>query len=329
MSPLLSLLSWLYLHLLHLYPPAYRLQYGEELVDVYAQIIQESADGRQMVSRALQELRDFPGVLLRVRLRRSTPAMPNPIFPLTTDRTPWPTALLSLVPLFIIGPVSLILMYRPWAAAPGDAWVTPLLITLQYVSIGIGVVIGVLHRFPRWFYPIFITAVFLFASYQVPQWLAYPSISGTRVIIPLLLILLIFLVIRWLPFFRSFYANLRGDWTLLSYGLYALAILLLSTQDKDEAPRLTFLVLLPSLITIAGALAHLRLTSAVHKIAALVVSILLGTFLMLVPVFNGMSHTLSGFLIVLALALTYCAVLIALVMAPMFLGLWSRRSKTA
>lgn len=329
MSLLLSLLSWLYTCLLHLYPSAYRHQYGEELIDVYTQIIQESANSRQRVSRALQELFDFPGVLLRVHLRRSTPVMPNPLFPTTTDQTPWPTALLSLVPLFFIGPVSLILIYRPWSANPDYAWVTPLLIALQYGLIGAGTVIGILRHFPRWVYPHVVISVLFIAFYLVPKWLANTSLRDTGAFIPLLLILLIFLVTRWLPPFRSFYTNLRGDWTLLSYGLYACAILILSSQDRDEAPRLTFFVLLPSLIAIAGALAHLRLASALHKIAALVVSILLGTFLTLAPVFSSMMHTLVGFLVVLALALGICAVLIALVMLPMLLGVWSRRTKTA
>jgi hypothetical protein len=329
MSPLLSLLSWLYPRLLRLYPPAYRSEYSEELLEVYAQIIRESADGRQGITRALQELRDFPGVLLRVHLRRSTLTMSNSLFPPTTDQTPWPTALLSLVPLFFIGPVSMILIYRPWPATPDYAWVVPLLVTLQYVLIGAGVLIGVLRRFPRWSYPYVVVAVIYLAFYYVPRWLASTSLSGIKPLIPLLLILLIFLVTRWLPPFRPFYTNLRGDWTLLSYGLYACAIMLLSSQDRDEAPYLTFFVLLPSLIAMASALAHLRLSSAMHKILVLVVSIPLGTFLLWAPVFDGMMHTFAGFLVVLGLTLSFCTVLIALVMAPMLLGVLSRRPKTA
>ena len=90
MSLLLPLLSWLYPRLLRLYPPAYRSEYGEELLEVYAQILQESADGRQVISQALRELRDFPGVLLRVHLRRSTPTMPNSLFPPPPTRPPGP-----------------------------------------------------------------------------------------------------------------------------------------------------------------------------------------------------------------------------------------------
>jgi hypothetical protein len=329
MSPLLSLLSWLYPRLLRLYPPAYRSEYGEELLEVYAQIIQESTDGGQVISRALRELRDFPGVLLRVHLRRSTPTMPNSLFPPTSDQTPWPTALLSLVPLFFIGPVSLILIYRPWPATPDYAWVVPLLNALQFVLIGAGVVVGVLRRFPRWSYPYPVVVVIYLTLFYGPRWLSSTSLGGNRALIALLLILLVFLVTRWLPPFRPFYTNLREDWTLLSYGLYACAIMMLSSQDRDEAPFLTFFVLLPSLISMAGALAHLRLSSAMHKILVLVVSIPLGTFLLWAPVFDGMMHTFAGFLVVLALSLSICTVLIALVMAPMLLGVLSPRTRTA
>ena len=223
----------------------------------------------------------------------------------------------------------MILIYRPWPATPDYAWVVPLLKTLQFGLIGAGVVLGVLRRFPRWSYPYAVVVVVYITLSYGPRWLSSTSLGGNRGLIALLLILLVFLVTRWLPPFRPFYTNLREDWTLLSYGLYACAIMMLSSQDRDEAPFLTFFVLLPSLISMAGALAHLRLSSAMHKVLVLVVSIPLGTFLLWAPVFDGMMHTFAGFLVVLALTLSICTVLIALVMAPMLLGVLSRRSRTA
>ncbi len=328
MNPLLALLSWLFLRLLRLYPAAYRLQFEEELIDVYAQIIQESTDGRRNVFRALQELRDFPGVWLRVHLRRSTSAMSRFPFPPTSDQTPWPTALLSMVPLIFLGPAVLITLYHPWPATPEYAWVDSLLKTLKYVLIGAGAVIGVLRGFPRWSYPYAVT-VCLWLAFGLGPGLFARFSSSESDLLAWLLFLLIVLVTRWLPPFRPFYTNLRGDWTLLSYGMYACAILLFSTQDRDEAPRLTFFVLLPTLLTIAGALAHLRLPKAEHKIAVLVASILPGAFLFWAPVFSGAPTTLIGILLVGGMTLLFSGVLTALVLAPMLLGIWANRAKTA
>jgi hypothetical protein len=111
--------------------------------------------------------------------------------------------------------------------------------------------------------------------------------------------------------------------------MYACVILLLSTQDTDEAPRLTFFVLLPSLISIAGSLAHLRLPKAEHKIAVLVASILPGTFLFWAPVYSGAPTILFGILIVLGMTLLFSVVLTTLVLAPMLLGIWANHAKTA
>jgi hypothetical protein len=72
LSILIYMLSRLFRLLLRLFPRQYWTEFGEELLEVYDQALQEAREwgSRRAFSRALRELRDLTGVLLRVHIGR-------------------------------------------------------------------------------------------------------------------------------------------------------------------------------------------------------------------------------------------------------------------
>jgi hypothetical protein len=70
---------------------------------------------------------------------------------------------------------------------------------------------------------------------------------------------------------------------------------------------------------------NLRLASAAQRFAVLLLSMLLGVIFWSLPVFDGMMGSWEGFLVVLGLVLSVCGVLAALILAPMLVGVFTRR----
>ena len=321
------LLLRLYRGLLVLYPHTYRVQFEEELLDVFEQSILGCSSRLQMIRQALKELLDFPGVLLRVHLRWRSTNMQTGLFPLSRDKTPWGTALLSLLPFIIVGPVSLINLYLPALGLELKPLSFSLVMVVDFLLMSAGFILGLVKKFPRWSYPYVILWVALITV--LITWPANPQSPIKNGLLVLIATALLFLLATFrLAVFRPFYQNIRQDWTLLSYGLFAFSILVFSSTDKDEAPLLTFLVLLPSLITIAGALVHLRLNSAILRVAILVVSTNLAFLLMYLPVFDGMSGSLPGFLAVCFVIMGLWAIFSTLILSPILVGVYQRRMGT-
>jgi len=245
-------------------------------------------------------------------------------FPGATDQIPWGSALLSLIPLLFIGPISLVVSYHPGWDPARLPWVLPLYTALAIVMIFLGFILGLLRKFPRWSYPYAILVVILLTfavTYLINR---TPWDINHEGLILLLVVILSFLATRWLPATRPFYANLRHDWTLLSYGLYACTLFLFGTTDHDETPRLNLLVLLPSLVGLLGAVIHLRLASPIRRVAVLLLSMLVGVFLWVLPVFNGMMGSWGAFLVVLGLLLSAWGILVALILAPILINVFIR-----
>jgi hypothetical protein len=114
-----------------------------------------------------------------------------------------------------------------------------------------------------------------------------------------------FFLVTWaVPGFHHFYDNIRRDWTFLSYGFYACALFLFTVHDQDVSPHLNLLVILPSLIGVLGALAYLRIAVSLHRMAALISSMMLGAALWWYPNFydtiswRGLSSALTPLLVV-------------------------------
>lgn len=174
-----------------------------------------------------------------------------------------------------------------------------------------------LKKFPRWAYPYPI-----FLAFSLNNLLLYAiTFFGRNDIgsnnFPVFLVVIF--VILWLPGLRFFYKNISIDRTLLSYAFYGFVLFLLFTIDQEETPALTFLVVLPSLIGLLTAFAHLRICSASKRILVLVVGTLIGWFFLLLAIFIGMSSSWSEFGMTLGVFLIYGAVVTVFLIAPMFL----------
>jgi hypothetical protein len=239
----------------------------------------------------------------------------NPSFPSTSDQTPWPTALLSLLPFFIAGPVRIILSYQPGWTPEQFSQFYFLFLLLSSLAVTGGFALGVVKKFPRWAYPYAIylaISLSLLVGYALS--LFHLNIYGQN---SFFVFLAAILIVLWLPRFRSFYSHIPQDWTLLSYGLYGLVQFLLASIDYDESPRLNLLVMLPSLLILCAALAHLRIRSAFMRIAALLVGTFAGLFFWLFPIFTGMVSVWIGVGMGLLLLLAYGISLAAILLAPL------------
>ncbi len=246
-------------------------------------------------------------------------------FPQTSDRIPVGIAVLSLAPLLFAGPLSTIISYHPWwDLKQQTTWVMPIFGAVVALLICAAFVVGVARKFPRWCYP------YAFYLILALTFLATYAVNGTpwdvnhEADILLAVVAAEALVMAAVPFLRRFYANIRRDWTLLSYGMYAFSAFLLASQDHDEAPRLTLLVMLPSLIILAGAFLHLRLASASWRFAVLIISMLAGTLVWAIPIFDGMIGTWIGFMQALTLLLIAWGILGGLLLAPILIGVFTR-----
>jgi hypothetical protein len=225
-----------------------------------------------------------------------------------------------LIPYILLGPLAMVMSYHPWWEPRQLPWLFPFFISLIFLAVGLSFIFGAVQKFPRWSYPSAIYLIFLLTFIVTYLLNGTPWDINHEGGILLLVTGLLFLVIWWLPPTRPYVANLRFDWTLLSYGLYACTLMLVSTQDHDETPYLNLLVLLPSIIWLLGALAHLRLSSAKPRVGVLLLSVLLGVSIWWSPVFDGMSGSLAGVFVVLGIMLSFCVILGGLVIAPILIG---------
>jgi hypothetical protein len=328
MSWLEVLLSRLYRFLIRFYPPAYREEFGAEQAQVFDQVMEDAAqhNGRWSLYQALLELRELPGCVLRVRLQRRDRLMLGQFFPKTSDKTPWGVALLSLAPLFIMGPLMAILGYFPaWREMAASPAATRFLAVFLGLILTLGLVIGAVKKFPRWSYPygVFGLLMLTFILYYFIEEKSWEPIRQPYLL--LILIAGVFLLTRLVPFLRPFQSNLRQDWTLLSYGLCSCTIIFVSLHDQDVVPHLNWMVPLPSLVCLAGMLAHLRLASSVQRFEALLASALLAVLLWLLPVFSGGSMLgFPGGMYFARFLLASWGIVLVLICSPMLIGIYNR-----
>jgi hypothetical protein len=312
----------LYRAALRLYPAAYRAQFGDELVEVFEQSLQEAGarGSHRLLARLSHELCDLPGVLLRVHLFRRLPEMDIQLFPHTVDRAPWGAALLSLLPLLLAGPFFLIMSYSSTLFPQAPAWLLPFYLGMTCFALIGGLILGAIRQFPRWCYPYAGYALIVLTFLATYLWNRTPWNVDGELWILLLVASLLVLLTAWLPFFKPFYTGIWRDWTRLSYTLYAGTLLFVSVQDHDISPRLTVLILLPSLIWLAGALVHLRLASARLRVAILVFSSLLAFAVWMLPIIAMEHNTLAYFFQMYRFLVDLGGVLAALVLAPVLIG---------
>ena len=243
--------------------------------------------------------------------------------------TTWSAALLSLIPFLWIGPVGMVVSYHPWWDSKASNWVFPSYGAIAILLVVAGLVIGVLRKFPRWSYPYTILGMFALTFGVTYLLNGTPWDINHEALVLVGVFVLAILVTAFIPAFRPLYANIRADHTLLSYALYATTMLFFSVQDHDVIQHLNPLALAPSVFSLLGALAYLRLSSGRHRILALVVAASLGTVFWLGPNFEGMMGSLSSFFMILELLLVCWGFLVGLILVPVLIGRGASNQRTA
>ncbi len=343
----------LYSLALCLYPASFRSEYAEEMQVIFRLRLEDALNrGRSaFLGFACKEALTFPSGVAAAHAQarkgpnffsfildifnylseRGSKMSIRRLFPVSTEPTPWPIAILSLVPFILIGPLTQLLSYHPW----WDPKELPSIITAARVPVTIGLLvvgflIAILKKFPRWSYLYGPPIVFLVPFgiiYLIDQTL-FPIIDNAAGWIILPLIILTIIACRFLPFLRPFFTNIRQDWTLLSYALFACAFFLLASNDKDESPVYNLQVLLPSLIACLGALGYLVLGDPLKKVAALLGAVLFGVLIWWWPVLINSSRSLGGQIVIVGFLLGYWAVLGGLILAPIATTITFRRTES-
>lgn len=304
---------------LRFYPTSVRREYGAEMQAVFRMKVMDGAQqgAWKLFGLVWREMCDLPPAVVSAHVQANGGRM-DAYFPFTSDRTPWGVSLLSLLPFFIGGTLRLILSYQPGWTPREQSLFYLLFLLLGTLVLLAGCALGSAKKFPRWAYPYPFYLAFSLSTlvgYAVFVFQLYFNSRNS-----FLFFLVVILVVLLLPGLRSFYSHIRQDWTLLSYGLYGFALYLLSTVDFDETPRLTLLVLLPSLISLLAALAHLRIRSAPVRISVLLVGTYVALFFWLLPIFQGMVSVWLGIVIGSFMLLGYGMLLTAILLAPILVS---------
>jgi hypothetical protein len=354
---MLTALVRLYSLALRLYPASFLNEYAEEMQEVFRLRLEDAVSrGRSALLRlvfkealtlpsgaieAHSQARKSPNFITFVLdmfnflVERGSKMSICQHFPKSAEQTPWFIAILSLVPFILPGPLTPMLTYHPWWDPNELPLIAAARVPLTVGLLILGFLIGILRRFPRWsyLYSLYIFILLPFGViYLIDRTLfnINPDIEGyIFMLLVLLLVVLTIIARRYLLFLRPFFTNIRQDWTLLSYALYAITFFLTSTNDMDESPVYNLQVLLPSLITWLGALAYLRQPDPLKKVGALLGSILLGVLIWWWPVFGSNSGSLLGLLAVSGMLLIYWMILGGLMLAPILIDVvFRQRSET-
>ena len=239
--------------------------------------------------------------------------------------TPWKTALISLLPFVWIGPVILWLSYFPFWTDPqwrNRIWLVENII-LVVVFWG-GILLAVKRGFPRWSYPYVLIGIVSLAALMDIALKGLPLINFNS------LWILVFIggwtaAVVFLKPFRPFWKNIRQDWTYLSYALFTIVLQLAAAVDHDEVPQLTVVALLPSLLALAGALAHLRAKTRTWRILALVLSLTIALPIWLSPVLEGIVGSPAIWVIIsFGMFFGWYIILLGILLAPALISRFKR-----
>lgn len=294
-----SFLMAAYARLLHLYPRHYRLDYGEEMLLVFRQmIISAGAQGRSSLLRmAWRESCDLPLALWRAHKRdwRRKRMEANSTDSGVGDGSSRWRLLLYVAP--FAGAVAFIFLGWPRVFLLFASWLAPVRFFGLLLLILALTVAGLRRGLPRWALPsvgfVFaIIGMMLFSSwisllpaappYTGDIWVKIRHALLNRLIYSghvLLLALLLLLLAARLPSLRSFYLRVRYDWTLLSFMLYGALILTVLLGD-DISPGQEPFQLMGLAVLAAGAWSYLRLKQPGKRLGALLLAILLAMGIM-------------------------------------------------
>ncbi len=340
----LPVLVRLYSLALWLFPVSFRAEYAEEMRVVFRLRLEETArrGSRALLGFVCKEAMTLPSAAVKAHAQarkrphflsfilemfnfwseRGSNMSIRRLFPKRAEQTPWSVALLSLAPFILVGPLIPLLSYHPWwdpAKLPfSTAAILPVILGLLIL----GFLVALLRQYPRWsyLYGPYILFGLPFGIITLIDQRLFNISDDLQGWILLLLVALAILASRFLRFLRPFFQNIRQDWTLLSYALYACPFFLLSTNDVEESPVYNFQVLLPSLIAWLGALAYLRLVDPQKKVGALLGATLLGVLIWWWPVISHSSGSLLGLFGASGILLLYWLVLGGLILAPILIN---------
>ena len=278
----------LYGYLLYLYPREFRIEFGNEMCAVFAEALSDAKDhGASILSEVvLGELRDFPLAVLGAHYRERFKGQPDrSIGKPSRERSLSAKEMLVALFAFIL-PVGFILQNTNLSLSL--TIILPAILAFVTITFAVGMYQG----FPRWSLPYLGQVVSITGYLFLFQWVAdllSPEIMsrlGPAIInesaYPLLqafsagflwlslfgLTLLILGLLALLPWFRPLYWRIRQDWSLISFILYAeaiVALILLFDGYRYEEPYIVASLMLLG----AGAWLYLRSPSLWQRVLAL------------------------------------------------------------
>jgi hypothetical protein len=291
----------LYRAALGCFPEGYRCEYTDELLYAVRMAAADAeAQGRVSLLRlAWRELRDLPLAIVRAHLRERRvhmnlqlgahlPGGPIRSWQLGAVFLPFLLPLLS--PLLVLAPASMRVSVGSWILAALGLLILGLLVVI-WVS-------GLVRQFPVWALPtlgmafFFVSAILQFTAQgavfvlvMLPLYGGWPSgFTLAEDIWMMLLVQLVFLVIMvgvvavLLRIIPRFHAQVRQEWTLLSFLLYGIAIL--PVLGNDEFHGVEGYQTLSLLILAVGAGLYLAAPRRWQRVLALVVPAVLSPAVM-------------------------------------------------
>lgn len=272
---------------LHLYPKAYREEYGEELQTVFDLALDDALEaGKLEVTRVgLRELSGLPNAILHEHLRERRKKKMIGKSASRFDFVPGSRTEIwaALAPFFLFGalPVLFNLMDNNIAL---PVWLKVAARLLLILSVLFLFVLGFVKRVPRWSLPylglplpVFSLLLFnalpefpvLFNKLYDISWFSGAFVFGGMVLMGMLLaVILIVLLTGLVPRFRPFHRRLREDWTLLCfliYGALPFIIVLEYESYRNEEP----FMILAFLVLAGGVWLYLRNTQPWKKFLSL------------------------------------------------------------
>jgi hypothetical protein len=228
--------------LLHLFPRAYRAEYGEELQTVFNLLLADAAQvgGMDILWMLVRELLALPEAAFHEHLRERRVARMAGTFAPRVDFLSGSRAetLAAFVPFIVTFGVFYLASFLPLQDMP--FWVGGVVRLSVLVSIFVTFVVGLSKRLPRWFMPylgfvLSIVNIFVTNGLIDPKWrgFSFPAYmpgfardfiqGGVFWVGIIILVFLVVVLATLIPTFRPFYGRLRNDWTLLAFILYGIA----------------------------------------------------------------------------------------------------------
>ncbi|TEU16689.1 MAG: hypothetical protein E3J25_02695 [Anaerolineales bacterium] len=351
MNHLAHILTCLYILLVRLYPRSFRAEFEDEMQAVFEEMVeQETKKGIfALASVCLRELLDAPLTLLRVHWfswRKKEKATsdstvgfpPVPISglppPSPDGRASWMQAGLEVSLFLSTGIILVLLSYLPltWPVSgpPRSLGSIDAVSLLLFIPLFL---VGLTRGLPRWAYPFggillgygFLTAIrFDMLPFLVASLLAFVLLAIAAAVVNAR--------VRPLPpLLRRMGQSIGLDWTRLSFCIYGIMPLMITTAFDDarcnnQTPYLAISVLL----MVAGAFAHIRSRRTVLQMTALLGGMSLSFWCALLDrayFMGGLGSWISSpgpWLAGIGWTLKLWASMTALILAPFLIGLAHR-----